>query len=673
MPCRVLLVLPIVALLGAAASRVHADDAGERLAAAREVVRVNGDKKIDAYDFGAASAWLNVTRPLTLRGDLKGKVVVLDFWCYCCINCIHILPDLAFLERKYEGKAVAVVGVHSAKFANEKDADHIREAVVRYEIRHPVVVDSDFDIWNHFGATGWPHFVVVSPTGHLLAAMGGEGHREELDALIAAALERYGATPGVLDPRPLPIALERAARPAAELSYPGKLAADEKTDRLWISDSNHHRIVETTLAGKFLRSFGDGEPGFVDGEASKARFHRPQGLAVQGGLLFVADTENHAIRRVELASGMVTTIAGTGKQGEAGVGEHPIAGVALSSPWDLAFVGDSLLIAMAGNHQIWRLSPAFDRIAVAAGDGSERKKDGFVAGAAFAQPSGLATDGRSVFVADSESSSVREITPALRVTTLAGADEDPTNLFDFGRKDGVGHAAKFQHPLGVAFQGGLIWVADTYNHSIRTIDPATGATKTVFGDGTPGDGDDPARLSEPSGFAVVGDRLFVADSNNHRVRIIDAKARRMSTLALTGVPIPATAVKAAGAAKGDGWPTLPGTAKSTAPAAKWKVGAAATLRVRIDLPEGWHLTEDAPSSLRIDGLAKSISSAVSEVETVVALPVLASDVTSLRVRALFYVCRDGGSCRVRSIDVTVPISFAADGATEATVTDTFTP
>ena len=513
--------------------------------------------------------------------------MVLDFWCYCCINCIHILPDLAFLERKYEGKAVAVVGVHSAKFANEKDADHIREAVVRYEIRHPVVVDSDFEIFRRFGAEGWPHFVVVSPTGHIIDAMGGEGHRDRLDALIAAALEFHGAKPGVLDPRPLPIALERAARPAAELSYPGKLAADEKADRLWISDSSHHRIVETTLAGRFLRSFGDGEPGLVDGEASKARFHRPQGLAAKGGALYVADTENHAIRRIELASGAVTTIAGTGAQGTVLEGEHPTAGVALSSPWDLAFVGEFLLVAMAGSHQICRLSPTFSKIAVAAGDGSERKKDGFVAGAAFAQPSGLATDGRSLFVADSESSSVREISPAFQVSTLAGANDDPADLFDFGLKDGVGHLAKFQHPLGVAFHGGLVWVADTYNHAIRTIDPVTRATTTVFGNGPPGLSDEPARFSEPSGFAVAGDRLFVADSNNHRIRIIDVKARKVSTLVLTGVPIPQSAARAAGPSKtADAWPTLPDTAKSEAPPATLRAGVATTLRVRLDAAGG---------------------------------------------------------------------------------------
>ncbi len=670
---RIEFVISLVALLGAAPSRARADDAEERLEFARAVVESAAEKKVEAYDFGAKRAWLNVSRPLTLKGDLKGKVVVLDFWCYCCINCLHILPDLAFLERKYEGKAVAVVGVHSAKFANEKDVDHIREAVVRNEIRHPVVDDSDFDIWNHYGAEGWPHFVVVSPTGHVLDAMGGEGHRNQLDALITAALEYYGASPGVLDTKPLPIALERATRPATELAYPGKLAADENADRLWISDSNHHRIVETTLAGKFLRAFGDGEPGFVDGAASKARFHRPQGLAVGGGALFVADTENHAIRRIELSSGAVTTIAGTGKQGGVGEGEHPTPGIALSSPWDLAFVGDFLLVAMAGNHQIWRLSPTFDKIAVAAGDGTERKKDGFVSGSAFAQPSGLATDGRNLFVADSESSSVRQITQAFNVSTLAGANDDADDLFNFGLKDGTKHGAKFQHPLGVAFLGGLVWVADTYNHAIRTIDPKTGATKTVFGNGTAGSTDDPARFSEPSGFAVVGDRLFVADSNNHRIRIIDTKTLKVSTLVLTGVPIPQAAAKAAGVSKGDAWPTLPDTAKSTAPVAKLKAGVATTLRVRIDLPAGWHLTEGAPSSLRVDGLSKAISSPVTDVETAVSLPVVGADVTSLRVRALFYVCQDGGSCRVRSIDVTLPVSLAADGATDATITDTFAP
>ncbi len=451
-----LAVLAMTGVVGAFRSPAMADDAAQRQAWARDVVRRNGERKIEAPDFGAKRPWLNVSRPLTLRGDLAGKVVVLDFWCYCCINCLHILPDLAYLERKYEGKAFAVVGVHSAKFANEKDAAHVREAVVRDEIGHPVVVDDDFEIWNAYGAQGWPHFVVVSPTGHLLAAFGGEGHRDDLDAIVAAALERYGATPGALDPKALPIALERAARPAAELAYPGKLAADEASDRLWISDSNHHRVVETTLAGKFVRAFGEGEPGLVDGEAGAARFHRPQGVVKHGASLFVADTENHAIRRIDLASGRVETIAGTGKQGGAKDGTFAPREISLSSPWDVLFVGDDLYVAMAGDHRIWRLDGSTGRLGAFAGDGAERKEDAEAPlEAAFAQPSGLTTDGSALYVADSESSSVRRVAlPGGAVTTLAGANENPSDLFDFGLKDGAGFRAKFQHPLGVAVAGG---------------------------------------------------------------------------------------------------------------------------------------------------------------------------------------------------------------------------
>lgn len=659
----------------ATAPRARADDAADRAAWARDVVARGASRATPAPDFGAKRAWLNVSRPLTLRGDLAGKVVVMDFWCYCCINCQHILPDLAYLERRYEGKAFAVVGVHSAKFVNEKDADHVRDAVVRYEIRHPVVVDDDFAIWNLYGARGWPHLVVVSPDGHVLAAMGGEGHRDELDALVTAALEHYAKTPGALDPRALPIALERAARPATELSYPGKLAADEKGDRLFISDSNHHRIVETTLSGAFVRAFGDGEPGLVDGAAAKARFHRPQGLALEGDALYVADTENHAIRRIDRTSGAVTTIAGTGEQGYEREGTFDARTAKLSSPWDLVFVGRDLYVAMAGNHQIWRLGADRSHVAPWAGDGSERKLDGTLLDAAFAQPSGLATDGKSIFVADSESSSIRRIDLASgRVSTLAGANADPTDLFDFGLKDGAADLAKFQHPLGVAVVGRDLYVADTYNHATRIVDSVTGVTTTPYKPRAPGiEGAGDWNFSEPSGFAVTSRRLFVADTNNHRIRVIDPRSGEVGTLALSGVPIPMASARAAGGATSAAWPTLPGTAKSTAGSVVLRTGVAPRLRVRLDLPAGWHLTEGAPSVVRVDGAEKPVTSAVTATETVVTLPVLASSATPLRIRALFYVCEDGGSCRIRSIDVTLPVAFDREGATEATVTDTFAP
>ena len=109
--------------------------------------------------------WLNTDQPLALDGNLKGHVVVLDFWTYCCINCMHILPDLEYLEQKYADQPVMVIGVHSAKFETEREAENIRQAIQRYRIHHPVIVDQDFAVWNSFGASAWPTFAIIDSSG----------------------------------------------------------------------------------------------------------------------------------------------------------------------------------------------------------------------------------------------------------------------------------------------------------------------------------------------------------------------------------------------------------------------------------------------------------------------------------------------------------------------------
>ena len=643
---------------------------------ARRLVAANAPKRMAAPDFGERRRWLNVERPLTLSRDLRGKVVVLDFWCTCCINCIHVLPDLAHLERVYEGKPFAVVGVHSAKFESEEDAETVRQAVVRYEIRHPVVLDDDFAVWTSYGARGWPHFVVVSPTGHVLWAVGGEGHREELDAVVRAALDHYGKAGATLDPKPLPMRLERSQLAPAELAYPGKLAVDPAARRLYVSDSNHHRIVELDLDGTFRRAFGTGEAGWLDGAADAARFRRPQGVAIHKGALLVADAENHRVRRIRLADGVVETIAGTGRQGHARAAAGPGTSVDLSTPWDVLGVGDEVFVAMAGTHQVWRIDAA-GRAGPFAGDGTERRLDGDGPGAlarsAFAQPSGLASDGRHLYVADSESSSVRAIRlPAGPVTTVAGGAPDPNNLFTFGLADGTGFAARFQHPLGVLVVGPTLWVADTFNHAIRAVDLRTGAVTTRWGTGAAGSSDArPVTFHEPSGLAEHEGRLYVADTNNHRIRTIDLATGAVSTLALQGVPVPQEAARAGGVA--DRWPEVPGTTRRELPSTAVRAGKPVTLRVSVALPEGWKLTDDAPSTMRVEGVGPVVSMPVTGATVSAPLPEVPDGGATLRVRLLYYVCRDVGSCRLRSAELLVPLAPSPDGPDEIAVEDRFEP
>ncbi len=288
--------------------------------------------KVRAPELTGGRGWLNTDKPLSIAG-LKGKVVLLDFWTYGCINCIHIIPDLKKLEAKYPNNLV-VIGVHSAKFDNEKDTDNIRQIVLRYGIEHPVVNDADFKIWENYAIRAWPALVVIDPNGYVIKTLFGEGHYEELDETISETIDEFRKK-GVLNEQPLKFALERAKVGDLPLAFPGKVLADGKSKRLFISDSNHNRIIVTDFAGKLLDVIGSGKAAMTGGDYTKASFNHPQGMALDGENLYVADTENHLLRRVDLKAKRVETIGGTGKledfNGSGGIGVK----AALRSPWDL--------------------------------------------------------------------------------------------------------------------------------------------------------------------------------------------------------------------------------------------------------------------------------------------------------------------------------------------------
>ncbi len=472
--------------------------------------------------------WLNTDKPLSLA-DLRGQVVLLDFWTYCCINCMHIFPDLKYLEDKYRGQPFVVIGVHSGKFSQEKDLHNIRQAILRNDITHPVAVDSDYAIWNAYHVNVWPTLVVIDPQGNIVGAVTGEGHRELLDKTIGQVLAQ-GRIKGTLAAAPLEFKLEREAFKPGVLDFPAKVLADAAGGRLFISDTGHNRVLVADLRGRVQVVIGSGEAGLADGRYADTRFHQPQGLALSedGKTLYIADTENHAVRAVELDDHTVSTLAGTGKQAQNhrpnGVGKQ----VGLSSPWDLARVGDKLYIAMAGTHQIWICDLKTKRVTAFAGTGREACIDGPARSAAFAQPSGLATDGKHLYVADAESSSIRVIDLGRHtVRTLAGSGE----LFGFGSQDGVGPQARFQHPLGVALDSKRLFVADSFNQLIRSIDINSGQVGTFLGTGKPGPGTaDAISFYEPGGISVSGNTLYIADTNNHRIIAVDIPSKKVQVL-----------------------------------------------------------------------------------------------------------------------------------------------
>ncbi|HVP10550.1 MAG TPA: thioredoxin-like domain-containing protein [Phycisphaerae bacterium] len=481
-----------------------------------------------APEFGAATMWLNTDKPLTLK-QLRGQVVLIDFWTYCCINCMHVFPDLRFLEDKYRGQPFVVIGVHSGKFSAEKDPRNIRQAILRNGITHPVAVDSDFHIWKAFGVNAWPSLVLIDPDGNIVEKLSGEGNRDRLDKAVAILLDQYHKK-GTLG-QALMLRAEQVVSEPEELAFPGKVLADAGSNRLFVSDTNHHRILVADLDGHVHGVIGSSVVGLEDGDFLTARFHRPQGLALSadGHTLYVADTENHAIRAADFRAKRVRTVAGTGVQSTDRDAEGPALQTALNSPWDLALVGDKLYIAMAGSHQIWVLDLSAGSVAVFAGTGHEGRIDGPSREAAFAQPSGLATDGRVLYVADTEVSTIRAVSLGSnsQTTTIAGGG----GLFEFGVRDGNGEQALFQHPLGVTLWDEKLFVADTFNHLIRLIDLKTREVTTWLGTGKAEKGTpQQIGLYEPGGVSVTNDTLYIADTNNHRILAVEIKSKKVRVL-----------------------------------------------------------------------------------------------------------------------------------------------
>lgn len=613
---------------------------------------------LPAPEFPIGVDWLNTDRPLSFD-ELKGKIVLLDFWTYGCINCIHIIPDLERLEAEFAEELV-VIGVHSAKFDAESNTDNIRQIILRYEIGHPVVNDPDFQVWNSWGARAWPTVFVVDPAGGVVGLHAGEGVYDVVQPVIAGLVEEFDE---VIDRSPIDLTLESTGIPATVLAYPGKVLADERGDRLFISDTNHHRVLVVRISdGQVLAAFGSGRPGLSDGVGIEAEFQAPQGLelAADGASLLVADTDNHAIRSIDLSTGEVTTIAGTGRQAAYPPEGGPSGSTALSSPWDIVAADEGgFYVAMAGTHQIWLLQPGLGAIRPFVGSAREGTLNTTLAASELAQPSGLAVgEGARLYFADSESSSIRVADPSLDSVGLVAGGQ--ASLFEFGDVDGSGGDARFQHPLGVAFGDGYLWVADTYNSKIKRIDPDSGATETLAGAGSGwSDGTDP-RFYEPGGISAGAEVLYVADTNNHSIRVVDMMTGRTSTLVLKGAEefLPAP-----------GDDLFAGTVveiEQTSVA----LGAIDVV-VRVGLPEGYKVNPDAPSrfDFEINGVGASAQSPGVVVNPSFPLTILAdvaSDTTQIigDVSVVYCETEQESICLIEQLRFIVSVEPVSGGSTE---------
>ncbi|MFD8515922.1 NHL domain-containing thioredoxin family protein [Streptomyces antimycoticus] len=459
--------------------------------------------RVRAPELIGRGGWLNTgDNDLTLT-DLRGRIVILDFWTFCCVNCLHVLDELRELEEKHRD-TVVIVGVHSPKFVHEAEHQAVVDAVERYEVHHPVLDDPELATWKQYAVRAWPTLVVIDPEGYVVAQHAGEGHAHALEALVGQ-LEAEHAAKGTLrrgdgpyvPPEPVP----------TELRFPGK-ALLLPGGTFLVSDTTRHQLVELAADGEsVVRRIGAGERGLTDGAGERARFSEPQGLALlPDGTVAVADTVNHALRRFDPATGEVTTLAGTGRQWWQGSPtEGPAREVDLSSPWDVAWFAGRLWIAMAGVHQLWTYDLRARAVRAAAGTTNEGLVDGPAEEAWFAQPSGLAATEDRLWIADSETSAVRYVErdgDGFAVRTAVG-----TGLFDFGHRDGAAEQALLQHPLGVtALPDGSVAISDTYNHALRRFDPATGEVSTLATD-----------LREPSGAVLADGDIVVVESARHRL------------------------------------------------------------------------------------------------------------------------------------------------------------
>jgi sugar lactone lactonase YvrE len=617
-----------------------------------------------APDFPAGLTWFNVERPLSLAQDLRGKVVLLDFWTQGCINCLHVIPDLERLEEEFAEELV-VVGVHWAKFDRERTDEAIAQAVRRNGVTHPVVNDAASQVAESYGARAWPTLILIDPDGRVVGGHAGEGAYDVFHDPIATMVDEFGAA-GRIDETPLGDLLARPAPSPAVLNFPGDVLADEAGGRLFIADTGRDRILEATLAGELVRAIGTGEPGLLDGPVAEAQFRAPQGLSLSddGATLYVADRENHAVRAVDLAAGMVTTIAGTGGQGAAVTRDRPATEVAVPSPWDVLAVGDSVYVAGAGRHQLYRVDLASGTLERFAGSGAEGIDDGDPLEATLSQPSGLATDGEWLWFTDPEASAVRRLPldGSGELETVVG-----TGLFDWGDTVGPLAETRLQHATGIEIVNDFVVVADTYNHRLKVLDPAGGQSQAWAGDGTSGFRDGvpaSARFAEPAGLSATSTTLYVADTNNHQIRTVDTGTAEVGTLELTNLDV------AAQASIGQLADEVRLPPQQVAP-------GPVTIEIGYELPDGYKLNAEGTFTMEwtAEGGALAPAGPADLAAKAPELPVRFEAVASggetvVQASGTVYYCLvdNEGFCLVRDVSFEVPVEVV-DGA-GSTVTAT---
>ena len=502
--------------------------------------------QIYAPDFPAGLDWLNTLQPLTMM-QLHSKIVLINFWSMSSRECLTVMPELQKLREKYTSE-LFVIGIHSPTYENEKDSEAVRNAILRNEITFPVINDSASQLWNAYGMKSRPAFVLINPSGRVIGVHEGTGVFELFDGIIAQAITYFDAD-SLIGRHKISFIPEVGNKEQSLISYPADIVADTGGTRLFVSDSRNHRILAMTTSGKLEFIIGSGRRGSQDGSFTDAQFDHPQGLAIEGDVLYVADTEGHTIRAVNLKSKAVKTVV------------EESAG--LKYPRDMVVLNGKLYITVEGANQIWVVELTSKEVKPFAGSGRSGKTDGTLLEAELGRPGGITTDGTKLYFVDSEGGAVRAIDPiAGLVETIVGTD--------------------LQNPEGITYHNGLLYVADSYNHQIKVIDPTKKTISRFAGNGSKGSVNGAAAIAsffEPAGLAVAGGKLFVADCNNQQVRVVDMATQKVSSLQITHLAKIAVQTKANFDGK-----------EMKLPPAKLKSGAG-KISIALMMPDGYRMLE----------------------------------------------------------------------------------
>lgn len=489
------------------------------------VLKYEGNEK--AFDFSPGLEWLNIKESISLL-DLKGKIVLLHFWRYSSINSLHSLEELKRLETKWH-KELVVIGIHSSKFFSERNLESLKQSILRNEIKHPVINDIDFSFTRQYNINSWPSFVLIDPKGKVFGVQEGEGIYEGFDKIIKEMSLEFKEK-GLLNLNPISsIEPSEISKSCSRLCFPGKLIVNDKGTELFVSDTSNNRIIRIDIQkNQIIEIIGKGVAGYKDGKFKEAKFNYPQGLALNNEELYIADSGNHSIRIANLKTKMVQTIAGTGEQAKTinvpGKGTQ----VAFNSPWDITILNKNLYITMRGTHQIWILNLSTLEAEVFAGTGSENIFDGNLNLASLAQPTSITRDDIKIYFLDSEVSAVRSvgIRTSQKVKTIIGK-----GLFEFGDIDGLALRARLQFPMGISYGSGKLYIADTFNNKIKQLDLDNNEITTIAGTGKVGSQNGISSESsffEPTGIAVFKNLIYVSDTNNHKIRILDMNTNTVS-------------------------------------------------------------------------------------------------------------------------------------------------